>query len=162
MNNGIKVYTKKEEETTAATIQQDFEQQIAEFEREYGKLSVRSSSSVSSGDEETRQHHAAVHAAYGELYNAVPMDMVFRMKAAMKEIPEVSSFFGAIFTCCLTILHWQGIPGLQDCQEYLSQKQHYTLLDMLVCQYILNGGILMRQQHNTDNEHHVDLSSSCQ
>lgn len=30
---------------------------------------------------------------------------------------------------------------------------------MLVCQYILNGGILMRQRHNTASEHHVDLSA---
>lgn len=50
------------------------------------------------------------------------------------------------------------MPGLQDCEAYLSQKQHYTLQDMLVCQYILNGGILMRQRHNTDKEHHVDLT----
>ena len=42
--------------------------------------------------------------------------------------------------------------------HWLVEKQHYTLLDMLVCQHILNGGILMRQRHNTEKEHHVDLN----
>lgn len=44
--------------------------------------------------------------------------------------------------------------------EYLSRKQHYTLLDMLVTQYILNEGILMRQQHDTEGEYQVEIESS--
>jgi hypothetical protein len=54
----------------------------------------------------------------------------------------------------------QDVQGLQDCKKYMSQKQHYTLQDMLVVQYILNDGILMRQRHFTDEEHHVDIQGS--
>ena len=60
---------------------QEFEDQMADFEREYARMQIETSGGV------PQQH--AVHVAYGELYNAVPMDMVFRMKAAMKEVPEV-------------------------------------------------------------------------
>jgi hypothetical protein len=31
---------------------------------------------------------------------------------------------------------------------------------MLVVQYILNEGILMRQRHNTSEEYHVDLQAA--
>lgn len=52
----------------------------------------------------------------------------------------------------------QDVPGLQDCKRYMTQKQYYTLQDMLVVQYILNDGILMRQMHNTEDEYHVDIN----
>jgi hypothetical protein len=39
----------------------------------------------------------------------------------------------------------------------MRHKQHYTLQDMLVVQYILNDGILMRQMHGTPDEYHVDI-----
>ena len=54
----------------------------------------------------------------------------------------------------------QGTPGLLDCARYMNQKQYYTLQDILVVQYILNGGILMRQMHDTQDEYHVDLGSN--
>jgi hypothetical protein len=53
----------------------------------------------------------------------------------------------------------QGAHGIKDCTKYLAQKQYYTLQDMLVVQYILNEGILMRQRHNTSEEYHVDLQA---
>ena len=52
---------------------------------------------------------------------------------------------------------WQEVAGLEDCRRYLTQKQHYTLQDMLVVQYILNDGILMRQMHGDEDEYHVDI-----
>jgi len=52
----------------------------------------------------------------------------------------------------------QDVPGLEDCRSYMGQKQHYTLQDLLVVQYILNDGILMRQRHNCSDEYHVDIS----
>lgn len=60
---------------------EEFEEQMADFERECSKMHI---------SEPPAPVHHAVHAAYAELYNAVPLDMVFRMKAAMREIPEVS------------------------------------------------------------------------
>jgi hypothetical protein len=54
------------------------------------------------------------------------------------------------------------VQGLEDCKKYLSQKQHYTLQDMLVVQYILNDGILMRQMHGTQDEYHVDIEDPLQ
>jgi hypothetical protein len=41
----------------------------------------------------------------------------------------------------------------------MSQKQHYTLQDMLVVQYILNDGILMRQRHGSTEEYHIDIQN---
>lgn len=107
---------KNEEEE--AEDEEDFDHQIARFEREYSKLGILGGEycedawaggcdeekreeeltkklriqSLPSVPEQTHQHHAAVHAAYEELYNAVPMEMVARMKDAMRDIPEASLF----------------------------------------------------------------------
>lgn len=67
-----------------------------------------------------------------------------------------------VYTYSLTGLFeniWQSVKGAKDCMEYLSRKQHYTLLDMLVTQYILNEGILMRQHHDTAAEYQVEVES---
>jgi hypothetical protein len=53
----------------------------------------------------------------------------------------------------------QGVKGARDCSEYLSRKQHYTLLDILVTQYILNEGILMRQRHGGSDEYNIEIGS---
>jgi hypothetical protein len=34
------------------------------------------------------------------------------------------------------------------------------MLDMVVIQYMLNGGIVMRQAHDTDDEHHIEIGGS--
>jgi hypothetical protein len=34
------------------------------------------------------------------------------------------------------------------------------MLDMVVIQYMLNGGIVMRQAHDTDDEHHIEIGAS--
>lgn len=49
------------------------------------------------------------------------------------------------------------MTGLEDCRRHLTQKQYYTLLDLLVVQYVINGGILLRQRHNLPDEYHVDI-----
>ena len=71
----------------------EFEEQMADFEREYGQMHltehvVDGTDDEKKGAQSSLQH--AVHATYGELYNAVPLDMVFRMKAAMQDIPQVN------------------------------------------------------------------------
>ncbi len=53
----------------------------------------------------------------------------------------------------------QAVGGAKDCLEYLSRKQHYTLLDMLVTQYILNEGILMRQRHGEQDEYNIEIGN---
>lgn len=40
----------------------------------------------------------------------------------------------------------------------MSQKQYYTMQDVLVVQYILNGGVLMRQLHGSPDEHDIDIT----
>jgi hypothetical protein len=71
----------------------ELEELMHDFELEYGKMHLTGGYSTddgaSSSQEGTRHLQHAVHATYAELYNAVPLDMVFRMKAAMQEIPEV-------------------------------------------------------------------------
>ncbi len=54
----------------------------------------------------------------------------------------------------------QYVPGVQECTDYLSKKQHYTLLDMMVTQYILNQGIVMRQAHYTEDKYHIDMGAA--
>lgn len=49
------------------------------------------------------------------------------------------------------------MPGLEDCRRHLTQKHYYTLLDLLVVQYVLNDGILLRQRHESPDEYHVDI-----
>ena len=58
----------------------------------------------------------------------------------------------------LTTASLQGSSGLEDCKHYMSQKQYYTMQDVLVVQYILNGGVLMRQQHGSPDEHDIDIT----
>ncbi len=65
-----------------------------------------------------------------------------------------------LFLTCVYVN--QDVQGLEDCKKYMSQKQHYTLQDMLVVQYILNDGILMRQMHGTQDEYHVDIEDPLQ
>ena len=52
--------------------------------------------------------------------------------------------------------------GLADCKFYFSTKQHYTLQDVLVAQYVLNDGLLMRQNHGMEDEYHVDVTEQLQ
>lgn len=82
-----------------------------------------------------------VHTTYAALNDAVSPTLVERMRVAMREMPD-------------------GMEGLSDCQSYLSSKLHYTLADILVVQYILNGGILVRQRQGGPDEYQVDISSS--
>ena len=83
--------------------------------------------------------HAAVHKVYAELHNQADADIIMKLRMAMDCIPE-------------------GTSGLADCRHYFSTKQHYTLQDVLVAQYVLNDGLLMRQNHGMPDEYHVDIA----
>lgn len=80
-----------------------------------------------------------LHSAYAEVHMPASEDLVQRLRLAMHDIPE-------------------GTKGLEDCKKYFTNKQFYTMLDVLVAQYVLNDGLLMRQHHNQDDEFHVDIS----
>ena len=77
--------------------------------------------------------------AYGEIHSAVDADIIGSLRLAMEDIPA-------------------GTKGLEECKKYFSEKQHYTLLDVLVAQYVLNDGLLMRQHHDEEDEYHVDIA----
>lgn len=79
-----------------------------------------------------------VHATYAALPLAAGEGLISHMLQAMEEIPK-------------------GTSGLDACRRYMTSKQHITMLDLLVVQHILNGGILMRQMNDTDEEYHIDL-----
>lgn len=74
----IQVYAAREDPELLSAEFKEFEEQMADFERECSKLQLAD-----------QPVHPAVHATYAELCNAVPPDMVSRMKAAMREIPAV-------------------------------------------------------------------------
>jgi hypothetical protein len=80
-----------------------------------------------------------LRAAYAEMHSPADPGLVERLRLAMEDIPE-------------------GTKGLQSCKAYFSQKQYYTMLDVLVAQYVLNDGLLMRQHHDLPSEYHVDLA----
>jgi hypothetical protein len=80
-----------------------------------------------------------LRAAYAEMHSPADPGLVERLQLAMEDIPE-------------------GTKGLQSCKAYFSQKQYYTMLDVLVAQYVLNDGLLMRQHHDLPSEYHVDLA----
>ena len=85
------------------------------------------------------QDEDPLRTAYAELHSPADKDLVERLKIAMQDIPE-------------------GTKGLEACKSYFSQKQYYTMLDVLVAQYVLNDGLLMRQHHDQEDEYHVDIS----
>ncbi len=83
---------------------QDFEDQMASLEKECAFMCIGSRSCSQSfqdlqmdASSRTQQHHRemyestgdAVHKAYAELYDAVPMHTVQRMRDALLEVPEV-------------------------------------------------------------------------
>jgi hypothetical protein len=79
-----------------------------------------------------------VHRAYEKLHDPVPQELVSKMRIAMIDIPD-------------------SVRGLEDCRSHLTKKEYHTLLDMLVVQYVLNDGILLRQRHDSADEYHVDV-----
>lgn len=81
----------------------------------------------------------AMHKVYAELHSQADPEIIHKLRMAMEGIPEQTH-------------------GLADCKKYFSAKQHYTLQDILVAQYVLNDGLLMRQNHGTEEEYHVDIS----
>ena len=80
-----------------------------------------------------------VRKVYSELHMQADPEIVAKLRLAMEGIPE-------------------GTKGLEDCRTYFASKQHYTLQDVLVGQYVLNDGLLMRQGHSTEDEYHVDIT----
>jgi hypothetical protein len=47
----------------------------------------------------------------------------------------------------------------QECRQFLRNKAGISMLDMLVMQYVLNDGIIMRQRHDDLDEYHIELGS---
>lgn len=81
----------------------------------------------------------AMRRVYAELHTPADPETIDKLRMAMECIPE-------------------SVKGLQDCKKYFTSKQHYTLQDILVAQYVLNDGLLMRQNHGADDEYHVDIA----
>ena len=75
---------------------QDFEEQMATLETECHSMSI--SSNCQESHVSQTQHHRemyestgdAVHKAYAELYEAVPMHMVEKMRSALQGVPQVT------------------------------------------------------------------------
>lgn len=85
------------------------------------------------------EQQCAIRKVYSELHAQADDEIVAKLRLAMEGIPE-------------------GTKGLDDCRTYFSSKQHYTLQDILVAQFVLNDGLLMRQNHGTEDEYHVDIA----
>jgi hypothetical protein len=102
-------------------------------------LKTQPKESGDKSDEADAVQQCAIRKVYGELHAQADADIVMKLRLAMEGIPE-------------------GAKGLDDCITYFASKQHYTLQDILVAQYVLNDGLLMRQGHGTSDEYHVDIA----
>jgi hypothetical protein len=127
---GIQPYRGGGDACSLATELEEFEKQMACFEQETCDFQPDQNENVPSKSTQkqcpekiaatddaaccqvkTCPENNIVHCTYSELYNAVPMDMVVRMKIAMEDIPDVSSPFHLhVPVVCLS--------------DSLQQKQH--------------------------------------
>ena len=49
--------------------------------------------------------------------------------------------------------------GLEYAKVLTHSGDQLTLLDMVAMQYMLNGGIIMRQAHDTEDEYHIEVGA---
>lgn len=112
-----------------------------EFEESMQLASAASTSSSAAATNADKQsgENDAMRKVYAELHSQADPEIIQKLRMAMEDIPEHAH-------------------GLADCKKYFKAKQHYTLQDILVAQYVLNDGLLMRQNHGTENEYHVDIA----
>lgn len=124
------------------------DQQMENLEKSFGETTMQLAAKhagTNLADQEdtveacTNSLGCAMRNVYAELHTQTDPEVVGKLRLAMEGIPE-------------------GTRGLKDCQTYFSSKQLYTLQDVLVAQYILNDGLLMRQNHGTGDEYHVDIA----
>lgn len=81
----------------------------------------------------------ALSKVFAELQSTADPETIDKLRMAMECIPD-------------------NVKGLQDCKTYFASKQNYTLQDILAAQYVLNDGLLMRQNHGSEDEYHVDIA----
>lgn len=120
--------TPKNNKAATNSLDDDMNELEASFE---SAMQTLATAAVNKSDE--------LRAAYAEVHAKAQDSLVDNLKLAMQDIPE-------------------GTKGLKACKEYFSQKQFYTMLDILVAQYVLNDGLLMRQHHDLEDEYHVDIA----
>lgn len=126
-----KYFGKKEDKDEEETLKERMDNLEKEFEETMRIAAEIEAPPVS--------QKCAVRKVYSELHSQADADVVGKLRLAMEGIPE-------------------GTKGLEDCRTYFGSKQHYTLQDVLVAQYILNDGLLMRQNHGSQDEFHVDIT----
>lgn len=115
------------------------EEHMKDLEQTFESGMQLATSTASVKKDSQQQQEDPLRTAYAELHSPANADLVQRLKLAMQDIPK-------------------GTKGLDACKSYFSQKQYYTMLDVLVAQYVLNDGLLMRQHHDMQDEYHVDLA----
>ena len=113
---------------------------MTSLEKEFEEsMNIASAATAASSKKNKNTSEDAMHKVYAELHSQADAEIIQKLKMAMDCIPE-------------------NTKGLADCKNYFSSKQHYTLQDILVAQYVLNDGLLMRQNHGMDDEYHVDIT----
>jgi hypothetical protein len=151
INSSMMIMTPDEEEkwlgkyfsTSSSTC--NMEDHMSSLEKEFEESmhiasSIPPSSSKKAQEQKLKQQQDSVRKVYAELHSQADPEIIDKLRMAMECIPA------------------SNCKGLNDCKNYFSSKQHYTLQDILVAQYILNDGLLMRQNHGTDDEYHVDIA----
>lgn len=144
MNLSAKVTARTPTKTNAMTIEDHMRDLEQTFKSGMDLTTAAPAAGLKNKDEMAadnlkHQDEDPLRTAYAELHSPADKDLVERLKIAMQDIPE-------------------GTKGLEACKSYFSQKQYYTMLDVLVAQYVLNDGLLMRQHHDQEDEYHVDIS----
>lgn len=130
----------EEEEGTLKERMESLEKEFEETMRMAAEIDNDTTAKMEAKhDAKEGKHECVMRRVYSELHSQADADVVGKLRLAMEGIPE-------------------GTKGLADCRTYFASKQHYTLQDILVAQYILNDGLLMRQNHGSEDEYHVDIT----
>lgn len=123
-------------EANTTSIEEDMQNLAKGFE---DGMQICKAALSASASEDNDSSSCSIRKVYSMLHSQADADLVSKLRLAMDGIPP-------------------NTKGLSDCRTYFSSKQHYTLQDILVAQYVLNDGLLMRQNQGTQDEYHVDIT----
>jgi hypothetical protein len=77
--------------------------------------------------------------AFARLHSKVEDSVLENLRTALRDVPDETE-------------------GLEECKKLVeSSSKGMTLQDVLMVQYVLNGGLIMRQNHGSDDEYQVDI-----
>lgn len=136
MNSSCFISEEEEQALLSGTFPKTIDDHINELEMSIKEMDIHSTSQHPSFKPDGH-----LHGAYKKLHAQVDMRIIQNLRIALDDIP-------------------QDTEGLDECKKLLSLSEggNLTLQDVLMIQYVLNGGLFMRQHHGCDDEYGVDIS----